>query len=503
MEHILEMRGISKYYGSLLANDSVDLTLSRGEILAVVGENGAGKTTLMKILYGLEKASAGTMTLSGSPLSPRNPRDAINHGIGMVQQHFMLFPDFTVAENIVFGTEPRKGHFMFDRGAAAKTVENLCSKYSLQIDPRQTVRSCSVGLQQRVEILKILNQDADIIILDEPSAVLTPQEVDELMRTIRRLAALGKSFILITHKLREVMQVSDRVMVMRQGKVVGEMPTLETDIDRLSFLMVGRQLTEERNSPRTASARVLEVKDLRMKDLRGRQAMDGISLHVDAGEIVGIAGVSGNGQSELVQCITGLSRADAGTITLLDKALALGDTGAVRNSGCSHIPEDRYVYGCAAGATLAETTIMGRQRGARFSRFGVLKLRTIGEYAQGLLWKYGVMFSGLAQKAEELSGGNLQKLIVAREIELETPLIVAAEPTRGVDVGAMEFIHGKLRLKRDTGGSVLLVSSELSEILSLSDRIYTIYNGRLNAEFDRKDATEEKLGLFMMGGGNA
>ena len=503
MDHILEMRGISKYYGTLLANNAVDLMLSCGEILAVVGENGAGKTTLMKILYGLEKASAGTIALSGKPLSLRNPRDAIRHGIGMVQQHFMLFPDFTVAENIVFGSEPRRARFLFDRGAAEKTVENLCKKYSLQIDPRQLVRSCSVGLQQRVEILKILNQDADIIILDEPSAVLTPQEVEELMKTIRRLASLGKSFILITHKLREVMQVSDRVMVMRQGKVVGEMPTSETDIDRLSFLMVGRQLAEERNSPRTASGTVLEVKDLRMKDLRGHQAIDGISLHVDSGEIVGIAGVSGNGQSELVQCITGLAGADAGTITLLGRDLGNSNIGTIRNSGCSHIPEDRYVHGCAAGATLAETAIIGRQRGAKFSKAGVLNIQAIMDYSLGLLKKYDVMFSGLSQKAEELSGGNLQKLIVAREIELETPFIVAAEPTRGVDVGAMEFIHGKLRGKRDAGGSVLLVSSELSEILSLSDRIYTIYNGKLNAEFDRKDATEEKLGLFMMGGGNA
>ena len=499
MSHILEMRGITKWFGSLAANSAVDLSLSPGEILAVVGENGAGKTTLMKILYGLEKLDAGSMELKGAPFAPHNPREAIRQGIGMVQQHFMLFPDFSVAENIVFGIEPRRAGIVFDRDKATERVRELCEKYSLRIEPGELVRNCSVGLQQRVEILKILNQNADIIILDEPSAVLTPQEVDELMKTIKRLAAMGKSFIIITHKLREVMEVSDRVIVMRQGKVVGKLETKDTTTAELSYLMVGRKLAEPVIGERSIAAEVLKVEGLSMRDERGHQVLAGVSLHVGAGEIVGIAGVSGNGQSELVSCITGLAEPESGTVILNGKDITRKNSGEVRASGCAHIPEDRYAFGCAKGATLSETMLMGRQRTADCSAIGTLKTGAIRKFTAEVLDKYGVRYSSIGQRVSELSGGNLQKLIVAREIELDTPFMVAAEPTRGVDVGAMEFIHEKLREKRDSGGSILLLSSELSEILALSDRIYTMYNGTLNAEFARREADEEKLGFYMMG----
>lgn len=499
MGHILEMKGITKWFGSLEANSAVDLSLSPGEILAVVGENGAGKTTLMKILYGLEKPDSGSIVLKGSAYAPHNPREAIRQGIGMVQQHFMLFPDFTVAENIVFGLEPRRAGIVFDREKATERVRELCDRYALRIDPAALLRNCPVGLQQRVEILKILNQNADIIILDEPSAVLTPQEVDELMKTIRRLASMGKSFIIITHKLREVMEVSDRVIVLRQGKVVGRLETKDTTTAELSYLMVGRTLAEPVIGERPVAGDVLRVEHLALRDSRGHQVLKGVSLHVGSGEIVGIAGVSGNGQSELVECITGLSEPESGTVILNGKDITGKRSGEVRASGCAHIPEDRYAYGCAAGATLAETMLMGRQRTPEYSGLGTLKIGAIRKFARNVLDKYGVKYGAVGQKASELSGGNLQKLIVAREIELNTPFMVAAEPTRGVDVGAMEFIHEKLREKRESGGSILLISSELSEILALSDRIYTMYGGTLNAEFPRREADEEKLGFYMMG----
>lgn len=500
MNTSLEMRGVTKWYGDLLANDSIDLSLAKGEILAVVGENGAGKTTLMKILYGLERPGSGEIFLDGKKLSARNPREVMRHGIGMVQQHFMLFPDFSVAENIVFGHEPRKSRIFFDKAGARAAVASLCARYSLDIDPDRLVRDCPVGLQQRVEILKILHQNADIIILDEPSAVLTPQEVDELMKTIRKLAGLGKSFIIITHKLQEVIDVADRVMVMRQGRHMKTMPVADTTIEELSYLMVGRHIAEMDHMAFASSEVVLEVKDLRMRDARGKLVLDGASLRVKRGEIVGIAGVSGNGQNELVHCISGLARPDTGEVLLHGARIDGREIRAIREAGCAHIPEDRYAHGCAGAATLTETAIMGCQRKAGISRHGVLWRGRIREFTAAMLGKYDVKTSGLSQKASELSGGNLQKLIVAREIEMDTPFLVAAEPTRGVDVGAMEFIHGKLLEKRAAGGSVLLVSSELSEIITLSDRIYTMYNGRLNSEFARGEATEEQLGLYMMGG---
>ena len=494
------MNHITKVYGTLKANDDVHLTLNQGEILAVIGENGAGKSTLMKILYGLEQPTEGEIYLNGELQHFRSPHDAMAKKIGMVQQHFMLLGPCSVAENIVYGNEPRKNKFFFDREKAVKITEDLCEKYGLFIDPRQTVRDCPVGLQQRVEILKVLYQNADIIIFDEPSAVLTPQEVHELLNTMKKLAAMGKSIIIITHKLHEVMEVADRVMVMRLGKYITEMKKEDTTIEEMSYLMVGRHIVTRQVEPQPTTGTVLDVQDLVLAGSDQKNILDGFNIHVDAGEIVGIAGVSGNGQPELIQCITGLLRPTSGTITLDGKNVTGKTVGEIREAGCACIPDDRYLWGCAKRATLTETAIMSHQNEEELSHKGLLHTRNLQKYAQRLLDDYDVRNSGLSQKAGELSGGNIQKLIVAREIEQNSPLLIAAEPTRGVDIGAMEFIHNRLLDKRKKGDAVLLISSELTEIMSLSDRIYVIYNGKAVGEFTRETATEERLGILMMGG---
>ena len=494
------MKHITKVYGSLRANDDVHLTLDKGEVLAVVGENGAGKSTLMKILYGLEQPTSGEIYLNGRLQRFRSPHDAIAKRIGMVQQHFMLLNPCTVAENIVYGREPRKHGLFFDREAAVRITEELCGKYGLHIDPRRRVGDCPVGLQQRVEILKVLYQDADIIIFDEPSTVLTPQEVGELLATMRKLAEMGKSIIIITHKLHEVMTVADRVMVMRQGRHIKEMPKAETSIEEMSFLMVGRRIVERKVAPRETTGAVLDVRDLVLAGPDRKNLLDHFSIHVDGGEIVGIAGVSGNGQSELIQCLTGLTAPTSGSILLQGQDVAGRTVGQIREAGCACIPEDRYLWGCAAQATLTETAVMAHHRRPELSKHGLLNGRNARAFTQELLEGYDVRNGGQSQKAGELSGGNIQKLIVAREIEQKSPLLIAAEPTRGVDIGAMEFIHSKLLEKRERGDAVLLISSELTEILALSDRVYVIYEGRAAGEFRRADANEEDLGILMMGG---
>lgn len=497
---LLEMKNITKIYGTLVANNQIDLKLDKGSVLAVVGENGAGKSTLMKVLYGLEQPTSGEIFLNGKRLNIKTPTDAIKAGIGMVQQHFMLFSEFTVAENIVYSNEPTKKNIFFDREKAVDTVRELSQKYLLDVDPRAKIKNCPVGLQQRVEILKVLYQNADIIILDEPSAVLTPQEVGELFKTIRQLVAMGKSVIIITHKLHEVMEISDQVLVMRRGELVKEIATRDTSVEELSFLMVGRKIVKQAVAPQQPGQPILVVKDLRFKDQHGHPRLNGINLHVDAGEIVGIAGVSGNGQTELIECISGLCQASADSIFLNGKNITNQPVGQIRTAGFASIPEDRYKHGCAAEATLSETAVMGHQYRQNLSHNGILKKKQVIDFTRQLISKYAVKTSGVSQKAGELSGGNIQKLIVAREIEQETPFLLAAEPTRGVDIGAMEFIHDKILERRKCGCAVLLISSELTEIRKLCDRIYTIYDGELNKEFTRAEATEESLGLMMMGG---
>ncbi len=497
---LLEMKNITKRYGNVLANDDVSLHLNHGEILAVVGENGAGKSTIMKILYGLEKPNSGEIYLNGELQNFKNPQDAIKKGIGMVQQHFMLFDTFTVAENIVYGNEPKTNGVFFDKNEANKIVKQLSENYGLQINPNMLAKDCSVGLQQRTEILKVLYQDAEIIIFDEPTAVLTPQEIDDLLKTMKDLVKRGKSIILITHKLQEVMDIADRVMVMRKGKYIDDMPKSETTIEEISHLMVGRDLAKMVVDPYDAVDEVLRITDLVLTNKDGNKIIDNLNINVKSHEIVGIAGVSGNGQSELIDVITGMRKADSGSISLLGEEILNESVKQIREKGCACIPEDRFLTGCASQADLKETSIMAHHEKEDYSKNGILKNKDIESFTLDLIENYDVRCGSEMQKAGELSGGNIQKLIVAREIEQNSRFLIAAEPTRGVDIGAKEFIHTKLLEKRKKGDAILLVSSELSEITSLSDRIYTIYDGKINGEFTREEATPEKLGLLMMGG---
>ncbi len=418
----------------------------------------------------------------------------------MVQQHFMLFNPFTVAENIVIGYEPKKNGIFFDRSQANKIVSDLSEKYGLDINPLRIVEDCPVGIQQRVEILKVLDQKANIIIFDEPSAVLTPQEVRDLLQTIKKLAKLGKSIILITHKLQEVMDVADRVVIMRGGKVVGEMDIAEATIEKMSYMMVGHYIEERKIEQQVDGDTILSVENLKLNTVSGKHILDDFSINVKSGEIVGIAGVSGNGQSELIRCIMGMTPVTSGTIELCGKYITGKSVQEIRNAGCACIPDDRYKYGCSKDASLIETALMGNQRKEKYSKRGIFLVKAIKKFASHLLKKFDVRYSSCKQKSGELSGGNLQKLIVAREMAHESRLLIAAEPTRGIDIGAMEFIHDRLLEKRKKGDGVLLVSSELSEIISLSDRIYVIYSGKVAGEFTREEADSEKLGLLMMGG---
>ena len=496
---LLEMKNIVKRYGNVIANNGINISLKKGEILAIVGENGAGKSTIMKILYGLERPDSGEIYINGKKMDFHNPSDAMEQGIGMVQQHFMLFDSMTIAENIVYKNEMKKGIF-FDYKKNIEVVEELSKKYMLKVDPKAIIEDCPVGLQQRVEILKILYQNADIIIFDEPSAVLTPIEVDELLKTMKQLAKLGKSIIIITHKLNEVMEVSDRVVVMRLGEVVAETLKEDTSIEELSYLMVGRQIPTRIIPEKETIENVLEVKDVTLNGEYGKKILDNINLTIRKGEIVGIAGVSGNGQSELIRCITGLEHVDSGKILLNNKDITNKKVMEIREAGIAHIPEDRYYWGSAKEATLAENALMGFEDKSDFVKRGILNTRKVSSHAKELIKKFLVKADSPNQKIKELSGGNAQKLIVAREMEMKTPLLIACEPTRGIDIGAIEFIHDKLVEKRNDGDSVLLVSSELSEIISLSDRICVIYEGEIVGEFKRGSIDEKRLGLLMVGG---
>ena len=497
----LELRNVTKRFGQVIANDKVSLSVNKGEILAVVGENGAGKSTIMKILYGLEKPDSGEIFIDGKKMNFHNPSDAMKQGIGMVQQHFMLFESMTVAENIVYKNEMKKGIF-FDYKKNIQMVEELSKRYMLDVDPNAIVEECPVGLQQRVEILKTLYQNADIIIFDEPSAVLTPIEVDELLKTMKQLAKLGKSLIIITHKLHEVMEVADRVVVMRLGEVVAEKLKKDTSIEELSYLMVGRQIANRVIPEREAKEQLLEVKNLTLKGEHNKNILNNVNLHIKKGEIVGIAGVSGNGQSELIRCITGLDKVDSGNVIINKKDITNNTVMGIREAGIAHIPEDRYMWGSAPEATLAENALMGYEDSEEFSKKGILNINKVTKHAVELISKFRVKADSHTQKIKELSGGNAQKLIVAREMSMETPLIIACEPTRGIDIGAIEFIHDQLVAKRNKGDSVLLVSSELSEIMDLSDRIYVIYDGEIVGEFKRGSIDEKALGLLMVGGKN-
>ncbi|MEA4884619.1 MAG: ABC transporter ATP-binding protein [Clostridia bacterium] len=494
------MRGITKAFPGILANDAVDFTLKEGEIHTLLGENGAGKTTLMKILYGLYRAEAGTITVRGKEAQISEPNDALKLGIGMVHQHFMLIPQFTVAENLVLGDEPTHNLVFMDMKAAVARVREISEQYGLAIDPNAKVMNISVGMQQRVEILKALLRGADILILDEPTAVLTPQEVSELFTIMRNLRATGKSIIFISHKLKEVMAVSDRVTVISRGKVVGSVATSSTDTHQLARMMVGRdvELVVEKG-PSNPGADVLVVDGLRVLDNRRLLAVRGVSFSVRGGEILGIAGVDGNGQSELIEAITGMRRAAAGTVVIGGKDVTNHSPRHVFEAGIVHIPADRHRHGLVLDFTVAENMILQQYYKPPFSRGGQLAWDTIHSEARRLIQEYDVRTPNEDVLAGSLSGGNQQKVIVARELSRKPNLIVAAQPTRGLDVGAIEFVHHRLVEARDAGKAVLLVSLELDEIMALADRIAVIYEGEIVGMLDRSEATEEQLGLMMAG----
>jgi len=495
----LEMHGICKAFPGVQANDHIDFQLEKGEIHALLGENGAGKTTLVNILYGLYRPDEGRILLNGQEIKINEPRDAITHGIGMVHQHFMLIPVFTVAENIILGTEiTRNG--LLDRTNAARRIRDFSHEFGLDVDPDAYISDLSVGIQQRVEIVKALYREADILILDEPTAVLTPQEANELFSIMRSLSAQGKSIIFITHKLKEVFAVADRITVLRDGHVIGTTTPREATRSKLATMMVGREvlLTVEKGPPKLGDV-VLRIKDLKVKDDRLYMAVDGVNLEVRAGEILGVAGVQGNGQTELVEAITGLRRSVDGRIEILDRETTNASPRQVIESGVAHVPENRQKHGLVLSYPLVDNLVLCSYYRPPFAHGMVMDNEAIDDYGRRLIAEFDIRTPSEYALAGTLSGGNRQKLIVAREFSRASKLVIAAQPTRGLDVGSIEFIHQRLVEQRDAGCGILLVSVELDEILSLSDRIAVLYKGKNIETLPAAEATPEHLGLLMAG----
>jgi len=497
---VLEIRNISKEFPGVMANDQINLTLHHGEILALLGENGAGKSTLMNIIYGLYQPTAGEILVEGKPVVMHNPNDAIALGIGMVHQHFQLVPVMTVAENIMLGSETVRNGFL-DTSAVAKRISELSHRYNLDVDPYALVEDLPVGMRQRVEIVKTLYRNANILILDEPTAVLTPQEIEGLFAVMARLKEQGKSIIFITHKLKEVLQIADRVAVLRGGKAVGEADPQTATQASLASLMVGREviLTVDK-APATPQAVVLELQQVSAKDDLGQQALRGVSFQLRAGEIVGVAGVQGNGQTELVEAITGLRKVDSGHILINGQEMTNATPRQITEAGQScHIPEDRHAYGMVDKYSIADNLVLNTYYQAPFARGLTINERAIREHASDLVERFDVRTPTVEHSGDSLSGGNQQKMVVAREFSRPIKLLIAAQPTRGIDVGSIEFIHNQIVAKRDDGVAVLLVSSELDEILALSDRIVVMYKGTIIGIVPRAEATREGLGLLMAG----
>ncbi len=498
---LLEMRNIHKIYDNgVRANDDVSFSVRAGEIHALVGENGAGKSTLMKILYGMERPTSGVIVLRGSPISVTNPQEAIRLGIGMVHQNFMLVPSFTVAENIVLGTEPKQG-VLVDKARAISATRKLADEYGLEVDPEAIVDAIPVGTRQRVEILKALYRGADILILDEPTAVLTPQETTELFAAIRQLVSAGKTVIFISHKLREVKEISDRVSVMRDAKMIGTVDTKDISEEGIARMMVGRDVFDDIHKPPVRrGAPVLEVRDLACMNDSGAQAVHGLSFNVYAGEILGIAGVEGNGQTELVEAIAGLRPAIGGGIRLAGADITGRTPREVRQAGCAHIPEDRLTNGAALSASINENLIVDRYAQPPFARGALLRQSEITRNGDALIEEYGIRAPDGSVPVGSLSGGNMQKVVVARELSSKPKLLIAAQPTRGVDIGASEFMHEKLVEARTNGVAILLVSADLAEVMALSDRLAVIKDGKFTAIFpDASTLEEQEVGLYMLG----
>jgi ABC-type uncharacterized transport system ATPase subunit len=497
---ILELRGITKRFPGVLANDHVDLDLRRGEVHALLGENGAGKSTLMNVLYGLYHPDEGEIRINGKPVTIGTPGEAIEHGIGMVHQHFMLIPVMTVAENIVLATEPRKAGIFLDYDAAQKRVRDLAATFNFAIDPDAKVENITVGQQQRVEILKALYRGADILILDEPTAVLTPQEADELFGILKTLQREGMSIIFISHKLREVLEIADRITVLRRGKKIETVPREGATTEGLARLMVGREvLLRVEKTPAAPVEPLLVVEDLTVLDDRDLEAVRGVSLEVHGKEIVGIAGVDGNGQSELVDALTGLRKVSGGRVLVGGEEVTTRSAHDHYDAGLGHIPEDRHLRGLVLDFTLAENLALHDFEKEPFAKLGWLRPGRMVAWARKLLQEFDVRGGGPKTRAAALSGGNQQKVVVAREVARDPRALIAAQPTRGLDVGAIEFVHRRLVEERDEGRAVLLISLELDEVLSLSDRILVLYEGRIVAEYG-PDVSEEELGIAMTGG---
>ncbi len=498
---VLELRGITKRFPGIVANDHVDFDLREGEVHALLGENGAGKSTLMNVLYGLYHPDEGEILINGKKAELGSPRAAIENGVGMVHQHFMLIPVMTVAENIVLATEPTHNGILLDYAAAEKRVRDISTRFGLAVDPRALVHDITVGQQQRVEILKALYRGADILILDEPTAVLTPQEAQELFGIVRSLTEQGKSIIFISHKLNEVTDIADRITVLRRGKKIETIPAAGATEDGLARLMVGREvLLRVDKTAGQPGEPLLVVEGLSVVDDREIEQVRGVSFEVRAGEIVGIAGVDGNGQTELIDAITGLRPLKEGSITIDGEDITTANVKDSLDAGLGHIPEDRQRRGLVLDFSLAENIALHDYDHPPSSKFGWLYPRRLLEKAATLIREFDVRGGGPQTRAAGLSGGNQQKVILAREIDRNPKVLIAAQPTRGLDVGAIEFVHRRLVGERDEGRGVLLISLELEEILSLSDRILVIFEGEIVGEFP-PGASEEELGVAMIGGG--
>ncbi|MBX3050650.1 MAG: ABC transporter ATP-binding protein [Caldilineaceae bacterium] len=497
---VLEARNITKRFPGVIANRNVNLALHRGEILALLGENGAGKSTLMNVIYGLYQPTEGEILVNGKPVQMHSPKDAITLGIGMVHQHFQLVPVMTVVDNVMLGSESVRGPFL-NREAAAARITELSERYNLSVDPYALVEDLPVGVRQRVEIIKALYRQADILILDEPTAVLTPQEIEGLFAVMDLLRKQGKAIIFITHKLKEVLRVADRIGVLRRGEVVGEADPKTATQASLASLMVGREvILEVKKSDAHPGRAILEIADLHASTDLGEPALAGVSLAVHAGEIVGVAGVQGNGQTELVEVLTGLRTAKGGSIHIGGKEMTDASPRQVTEEGQScHIPEDRHTYGMVSAYSIADNLVLNTYYKPPFARGITVNRAAIDKNALALVEKFDVRTPSVHLSGGSLSGGNQQKMVVAREFSRPIQLLIAAQPTRGIDVGSIEFIHQQIVAKRDEGVAVLLVSSELDEILALSDRIAVMYKGEIIDIVDRGDATREGLGLLMAG----
>ncbi|MFJ7747750.1 ABC transporter ATP-binding protein [Peribacillus sp. NPDC097295] len=499
MKYVIEMLNIRKEFPGIVANDNVTLQVKKGEIHALLGENGAGKSTLMNVLFGLYQPEQGEIRVDGKPHKITSPNIANDLGIGMVHQHFMLVDPFTVTENIILGKEPSKAG-KIDLKEASKEVRKLSEQYQLRVDPNAKIADISIGMQQRVEILKTLYRGAEILIFDEPTAVLTPQEIKELITIMKALVKEGKSIILITHKLKEIMEVCDRVTVIRKGQGIGTVTVSETNPNELASLMVGREvLFKTEKIEGTPTDVVLDVKGLEVKDARGVSAVSNLNLTVRAGEIVGIAGVDGNGQSELIEALAGLRKTTAGSIQLNGKEIRNLKPRKITESGVGHIPEDRHKHGLVLDYSIGENMVLQTYYQRPFSKGGILNSKKIFEKARSLIKSYDVRTPSEYTPARALSGGNQQKAIIGREVDRNPDLLIAAQPTRGLDVGAIEFIHKRLIEQRDAGKAILLISFELDEIMNVSDKIAVIYEGEIVALVNPKETTEQELGLLMAG----